>query len=357
VTAEAHAANPAPDRLDRGRWARPEPETVGPGVHRVPLPLPNDGLRAVNVYVLEEPGGLVLIDGGWAIPEARAVLETALAGIGHDLGEIRHILVTHIHRDHYTQAVELRRLTGAAVYLGEGEKRGLELINAQRHDEPASALGILRTNGGAELAERVKRLDHGGFDPSQWEAPDHWLGPGELRLDDDRLLRVLPTPGHTKGHVVYLDEARGLLFAGDHVLPHITPSIGFELGEPDLPLGRYLESLRLMTTLADTRLLPAHGPVTDSVHVRVGELLAHHDDRLAHTLTALGTEHLDAFAVAGRIAWTRRSVAFADLDDFAQMLAVNETAAHLDVLVARGVVEISSADGVNRYRAVQPPST
>ena len=47
--------------------------------------------------------------------------------------------------------------------------------------------------------------------------------------------------------MVYLDEADGLLFAGDHVLPHITPSIGFEVGEPGLPLADYLHSLHLMT--------------------------------------------------------------------------------------------------------------
>jgi glyoxylase-like metal-dependent hydrolase (beta-lactamase superfamily II) len=40
----------------------------------------------------------------------------------------------------------------------------------------------------------------------------------------------------------------------------IAPPIGFELGEPGLPLGDYLDSLELMTAFPDTRLLPAHGP-------------------------------------------------------------------------------------------------
>ncbi|MFD8382332.1 MBL fold metallo-hydrolase [Streptomyces sp. NPDC059679] len=119
-----------------------------------------------------------------------------------------------------------------------------------------------------------------------WEAPDRWLGAGTLRFGD-RELRVVPTPGHTKGHVVFLDEQRGLLFSGDHVLPHITPSIGFELAEPGgRPLADYLDSLRLMTRYADARLLPAHGPVADSAHTRVAELLVHHDERLAKSLAA-----------------------------------------------------------------------
>ena len=54
-----------------------------------------------------------------------------------------------------------------------------------------------------------------------------WPPHQEIELKS-RTLRVVPTPGHTQGHVVFTDSASGLLFAGDHVLPHITPSIGFE---------------------------------------------------------------------------------------------------------------------------------
>ncbi|TLS47029.1 MBL fold metallo-hydrolase [Streptomyces montanus] len=342
-------------RFDQGPWAAAGVQTVQPGVHRVPLPLPNDGLHAVNVYLLEDladDGGIVMIDGGWAIPEARKALEEALAAIGRDLADISHILVTHIHRDHYTQAVELRRLLGSRVCLGAGERPGLEMLDRLRSDQPVGSLRTLRRAGADELADRIEAMDHGGYDPSVWEAPDRWLGAETLRFGD-RELRVVPTPGHTKGHVVFLDEQRELLFSGDHVLPHITPSIGFELAEPGgRPLADYLDSLRLMTRYADARLLPAHGPVADSAHSRVGELLAHHDDRLAKSLTALGEDTLDAHAVARKLGWTRRAVPFGELNAFNQMLAVNETAAHLDVLVLRGQVEVEFLGGVNQYTRV-----
>lgn len=130
-------------RFDQGPRAVAGVETIQPGVHRVALPLPHDGLKAVNVYLLEdlaEDGGLVMIDGGWAIPEARKALEEALSALGRDLGDISHILVTHIHRDHYTQAVELRRLLGARVYLGAGERPGLERFNKVRNGLSARTL-------------------------------------------------------------------------------------------------------------------------------------------------------------------------------------------------------------------------
>ncbi|MEU7853129.1 MBL fold metallo-hydrolase [Nonomuraea sp. NPDC049141] len=334
-----------------GQWVESGAELIQSGVHRVPLPLPGDGLRAVNVYLLEEDDGIVMIDGGWALPHSRRALEEAMASVGYDLGQITKIFVTHIHRDHYTQAVALRRLLGSRVYLGAGERQGLELLGEVRSDVPVTSLRVLRRGGAGDLADRLSGVDHGGFTASDWEAPDGWLSAGVLKLGR-RALHVIPTPGHTKGHVVYLDEAGGLLFAGDHVLPHITPSIGFELGESERPLADYLDSLRLMTRFADARLLPAHGPVTESAHARVAELLAHHDVRLAQALRALGTRTLDGYAVARQLTWTRREVPFAGLDDFNQMLAVNETVAHLDVLVARGQVTVELDGEVGRYTRV-----
>ena len=337
------------ERAGRGAWAEAGPETVRPGVHRVPLPLPDDGLRAVNVYLLEDDDGIVMIDGGWALPESRRVLEDALAGLGHDLGAITQILVTHIHRDHYTQAIALRRLLGSRVLLGAGERPGLEMLRRIQTRSPVMSLEILARGGAHDLAARIrKRFDGTDFDDQDWELPDEWLGPGVRRLGR-QALRVIPTPGHTRGHVVYLDEENGLLFAGDHVLPHITPSIGFELAEPGLPLADYLRSLHLMTTFADTRLLPAHGPVAGSTHARVGELLRHHDRRLAATLRALGDGSLVGYEVARRLTWTRRETPFTDLDDFNQMLAVNETVAHLDVLVARGQATVSPDNGTDHF--------
>ena len=115
-------------RLDHGCWATTSGvETLQPGVHRVPLALPNDGLRPVTLHLLEDltdSDDLVMIDGGWAIPEAGKALEDALEAIGRDLGDLTHILVTHIHRDHYTQAVESRRLLGLPRPPGYGRTPG-----------------------------------------------------------------------------------------------------------------------------------------------------------------------------------------------------------------------------------------
>jgi len=66
-----------PPGTSRHEWEQPGAYRVADGVHRIPLPLPNDGLRAVNVHAIEDAGQLVMIDSGWALAQARELLEAA----------------------------------------------------------------------------------------------------------------------------------------------------------------------------------------------------------------------------------------------------------------------------------------
>jgi glyoxylase-like metal-dependent hydrolase (beta-lactamase superfamily II) len=331
-------------------WPKPGPVTVAPGIHRIPLPMPEDGLRAVNVYAIEDGEHVTMIDGGWAQPTARTELEQALDQLGYGLSAVRRYLVTHAHRDHYTLAVVLRREFGTPIGLGAGERPTIDVLTGAGIRFAAQA-ALLRQAGAGDLADHILGVD-AQVDPAPegWEEPDEWLEAGVLRVAD-RTLRVVPTPGHTRGHVVFADEAAGLLFAGDHVLPHITPSIGFEAAPSSSPLADYLDSLALIRALPDFTLLPAHGFVTGSTHARVDELVAHHDARLAETAEAVTSlRAASAATVAGALGWTRRRRAFGDLDPFNQMLAVTETVAHLKVLVASGLLTAAGGDVVT-YRA------
>jgi glyoxylase-like metal-dependent hydrolase (beta-lactamase superfamily II) len=339
---------------DRHGWVEPGVFEVAPGVHRIPLPLPTDGLRAVNVYAIESRDGLVLVDSGWALEVAQTRLEQSLGALGYEFGDIRRFLVTHMHRDHYTLAVALRRIYGPKIALGIGEQPSLERVIDRRLDGHATEM--VRW-GASDLAKEWLETFGSREDPEagrRYELPDEWLD-GTTDIDlGDRTLVALPTPGHTQGHVVFVDERAGVLFAGDHVLPHITPSIGFQPEPAKLPLGDYLDSLRLVRSYPDLRLLPAHGPVTPSVHARVDELLAHHEERLAETLAAVRDGAGTAYEAAMRLGWTRRHRRFDELDLFNKTLATGETAAHLDVLVVRGELRSSTAAGVVEYSPTPP---
>jgi hypothetical protein len=82
----------------------------------------------------------------------------------------------------------------------------------------------------------------------------------------------------------------------------------------------------------------------------VNELLAHHEVRLAQTLEVASAGPVTAFAAASELPWTRRKRRFAELDPMNQLLAVGETAAHLEVLALREqLVRVTSADGIDFY--------
>jgi glyoxylase-like metal-dependent hydrolase (beta-lactamase superfamily II) len=318
-------------------------------LYRIPLPLPTDGLKAVNVYAMRDGDGLVLIDSGWSIDEARAVLDKAVGALGHGLDEVHRFLITHVHRDHYTLAVRLRREFGNRISMGIGEQPSLRETTKPAHRHFATTATKLRRCGAMQLADALRRGSEAP-DRGDWEDPDDWLEPPSEVTLRDRSLRAVPTPGHTQGHVVFVDEGRNAMFAGDHVLPHITPSIGLESKLAESPLRDYLGSLRLVRGMPDRVMLPAHGPVSPSVHARVDELLAHHAQRLDAMAEVVATGASTGYQVARLVTWTRRGRRFDELDLFNSYMAICETGAHLDVLAEQGRLRREEIEGVRHYR-------
>jgi glyoxylase-like metal-dependent hydrolase (beta-lactamase superfamily II) len=330
-------------------WTEEGAWKVAPGVVRIPLPLPMDGLRAVNVYVMETDDGLVLIDGGWAIPASREVFERSMRAGGYALSDIRQFLVTHLHRDHYTQAYVVGREVGAPVSLGLGDKPSMDLMHdTTLHVDPN--LSRLEAAGALELAqawrdtlpaERPSMDDYG--------MPGVWLD-RDLTLDlGGRSVDAIATPGHTQGHYVFADTAAGLLFAGDHVLPTITPSVGFEPAWVEQPLRDFLDSLAKVRALPDLMLLPAHGPVAPSSHARVDELVDHHRARLDQCLTAVRGGAGTAWEVAGELGWTRHERHRDELGPFDAVMAAFETLCHLDLLALRGELTRTDDGSLRTY--------
>jgi glyoxylase-like metal-dependent hydrolase (beta-lactamase superfamily II) len=327
-------------------WSKEGAWKVAEGIHRIPLPLPMDGLKAINVYVIETDDGLTLIDGGWSIEVARDLLEKCLRDVGYGFVDIKRFLVTHVHRDHFTLATVLGHEYGADVALGLGEKPALDLLNDPDLNQNPF-LTVLRTAGASEIADAWAAGPRELPDQVMWAFPDTWLeGDHEIPVGA-RTLDAVHTPGHTPGHYVFADKAAGLLFAGDHVLPTITPSIGFTVPPTPDPLGDFMASLTKVRALPDLQILPAHGPVAPSSHARVDELLAFHERRLEQSLAAIVAAPTTGFAVAHHLGWTRHETAYDELDIFSQGMAAMETKAHLELLVARGQATREEApDGV-----------
>ena len=344
---------------DRYSWADPGLEEVADGVFRCPLPLPGDALRAVNSYLVRSDDGYLVVDCGWDRAESRSQLTGYLAQLGAELGSIQGVFATHCHWDHLGAAGWLRDESGAWVSLGRGDRDTAVASAEEPERSRQAALERLRACAAPDVAERLG-AERGGGQEERWRAPlpDLYLVGAELLRHGGRELDVLSTPGHTRGHLCLFDRARGILFAGDHVLPQITPSLGVELPVPgDSPLASFMSSLELVRELPASTVLPAHGPAFQGLRERVDDLLEHHRVRLADCLEAVAAEGSSAREVAGRLPWTRRRRRFEELDGFNQMLAVFESDAHLMVLAEQGLLrQHQGPDGTRYLLLTEQPS-
>lgn len=324
-------------------------DDLPPHVVRIPLPLPLKDLRAVNVYAILGDDGVTLVDSGWADEPSETILVEALARLGFTPRDVKRIVVTHHHWDHYSRAIGWQRRYGTTVMIGRGERHSIEAFDEQTGAYPVQAQLLLKA-GATDLAQTIAGFP---LEPFERNVP---LGPPDVWLDDgDHIdcggvdLVTRATPGHTRGHVVYEDRRAGLTFTGDHILPRITPSIALERVPEALPLRSYLASLQLFLDLPDASMLPAHGDVTAGVKARAEELLEHHRDRLDRARELVAAGNSTAHQVAQQMLWTRHERTVDELGPVHGMTAILEMLAHLEVLVTRGVLERAETATVNHY--------
>jgi glyoxylase-like metal-dependent hydrolase (beta-lactamase superfamily II) len=218
---------------------------VAPGVHRL-------GNEIVNYYVVEADGGLVVVDAG--LPGFFDQLEEFLRARGRRVAEIDAVLLTHAHNDHIGIAEKVR-LEGVLVRIHEDDAEMAR--TGKPHPRERSLLPYLRNRATWRLLVTGVRL--GAIKPVKLAEVAPF---GEGELDVPGRPRVIHTPGHSPGHVVFHFEAQGALLAGDALCmfnpltgrqgPQIMPG-GFSLSSPQA-----LESLSRFEDL-DAVLLPGHG--------------------------------------------------------------------------------------------------
>jgi glyoxylase-like metal-dependent hydrolase (beta-lactamase superfamily II) len=327
----------------------PPVEQLADGLWSVPVPIPNNPLRYTSSYVFSSGGGLVLLDTGWGVDSAWDALVAGLESIGAAPADIRGVLVSHMHFDHLGLAGRVRAASGAWIAMHPAD---IEIVAglAERDPEVSAAgeLALLRWLGAsAAEAEAAVGPTRGYRGFASMAVPDRPLGDGELADVPGWRLRALHTPGHTPGHLCFVDEAARRLFAGDHILPRITPNISAQTVEPAEPLFEYLQSLAKVRDLDVDEIMPAHEWRFRGLAERVDGIAEHHEHRLAELLAAIAS-HPDAtcWDLAGLLTWSRT---WDQYHGRMQISAVTETAAHVVELVRRGLA-VASDGPVPGYR-------
>jgi len=309
------------------------------GIHRIsiPVPFPEAG-GPVNAYALEDrEGGLVLFDAGLGSPEAEAALAEGLRRLGHSAADVRRIVVSHGHVDHYGGALAVLERAGRDVlveahprdlpkvaegYPGWGElappyRRHLSSLGVPSEvvSETASEIGR-----GFALARRVPRV-----------RPLDLAKPLALAHATFELMHM---PGHTPGLVCLYDRAHRLFLSDDHLLEHVSPNPLIELGpngeEGWRPLVAYLESVARLRELEVDLVLPGHSAPFAGHRPII--------DRLLHFYGKRQARIRDALASGPKSAWELVGALFPAAPARAAFLTVSEVVANLEVLEGLGEV-------------------
>jgi glyoxylase-like metal-dependent hydrolase (beta-lactamase superfamily II) len=324
-----------------------EAELAGLGVHRLPVPIPFVAAGGpVNLYVIEAAGGgLVLFDAGLGSPQAEAALQAGFDRLGFRFEEVRRIVVSHGHVDHYGAARWVQERHGGELPvfahprdLMKIDERGPRLRDQQplygRHFLRLGVpLGVLEAL--AATGEGSQRLARRVPDVQPIEAAAVIEGRG-LRFE------VIEMPGHTPGLICLWSPETGVLIPADHLLEKISPNPIIELdaeGETvHRPLAVYLESLERTRALEVSLVMPGHGPGFTGHRALIDGLLAFYERRQGKLVALLGERP--------RSGWELCQALFPRASATDAFLTMSETVANLEVLEDRGaVVRVEEAGG------------
>ena len=203
------------------------------GLYQLKVPVPNNPVGFTLPYVFEVPGGASIIDPGWDADVTWQDLTSQLGEVGVSMRDIKQVIVTHVHPDHYGLAGQVKERSGATVVIHQRER---DLIRS-RYMNPQQLLDTmgdwLAMHGvpkeGREELKTSAMPVRSFVDPV---LPDEVVWGGE-KLEIGRFnFEVWWTPGHSPGHICFLERGKKFILTGDHVLPTITPNISLHPQQP-----------------------------------------------------------------------------------------------------------------------------
>lgn len=270
-------------------------ERVSARVRRVIAPNAGPFTHTGTCSYIIGSGDVAIVDPGPADPRHMAALLDAIRG-----ERLRHILVTHTHRDHSPGARALKEATGAVI------------AGCAPYTPPPD---IVVTGPGLDASHDTAY------------APDAVLADGD-RIDlGDSTVRVLETPGHTANHLCFELSEEKALFTGDHIMAWSTTVIA----PPDGSMTEYMASIERLRRRDDEIYWPGHGDPVLEPQRYLRALTHHRRAREAAILQRLSDGDATIPAMVARI--------YESVDKRLHGAAAMTVFAHLEDLIARGVVE------------------
>jgi glyoxylase-like metal-dependent hydrolase (beta-lactamase superfamily II) len=320
---------------------------IGDGLGWARLPVPGS-LKHINVWALDDGEGVALVDTGLDIPPSREAWDHLFEGPLAGRAATR-VIVTHFHPDHIGLAGWLTGRFGVPLWMTREEWLFARMLTSDIRDAPpAEAVTYWRAAGWSEErieAERAKGWGRFASVVSPVPVSFVRMRDGDRIETGDRSWRIVIGSGHCPEHACLVDEAEGVMIAGDQVLPRITSNVSLSLSEPLAdPLGDWLDSIAKLRGLpADLLVLPSHGEPFTGLHARLDTLRDGHLGRLdaLHAFLSEPRRAVDCFPILfGRA-----------IDDSILGLATGEAMAHLRRLEVEGRAVRDARDGVAWFTA------
>ncbi|MSP01857.1 MAG: MBL fold metallo-hydrolase [Acetobacteraceae bacterium] len=321
---------------------------IAPGVLWFRLKLPFQ-LNHVNIYLIEDDNGWLVLDTGLGTDECRAGWDGILNGPlkGQRLSAM---LVTHFHPDHVGLAGWLAQSFGLKLamprteylyHLMAAHGRGDMYDGMHREFYRANGLTEETTNIVLGRGHNYLRLTTGV--PESYDRIQH----GDVRRVGGRDFRILTGGGHALEQATLHQESDRLFFAADQVIARISPNVSVHPVEPaEDPLGTYLIDLAALraTVPNDVLVLPGHGLPFLGLHTRIDELIEHHALRCARIADGCRERPLSAADLVPTL-FDRA------LDAHQTGFAFGEVLAHLNYMTGRReLFRETGNDGVHRFQ-------
>jgi glyoxylase-like metal-dependent hydrolase (beta-lactamase superfamily II) len=324
------------------------------GVHLIKIPAPGGVSWYTNVYVIEGDNGHILVDSGWDSQESLWALQEGIKAENLKLQDIKKLVITHMHPDHYGLSSKIKQICGAQVAIHKIDAGFIFPRYKDFADLIKKTEEILRQNGVPQ--DELSQLKEASLWMRKYvtpDSPDVMLEDGNMISNGSFILEVLWTPGHSPGHICLYEPEKKFILTGDHVLYDTTPHVGFNPQSGDNPLDDYISSLKKLERLKVSFILPGHGPMFNALGLRIEKILQHHEARKRAIMQALRNGLKTAYEIAQQIPWMtdQGGTAFKNLAVWDKRMAVSETIAHLKLLKEENKVSNVDMDGASLYLA------
>jgi glyoxylase-like metal-dependent hydrolase (beta-lactamase superfamily II) len=315
-------------------------------IHQITLPTPFP-VGPVHSYLVEgDP--LTLIDTGPQTPEALAALQAGLACHGVVLADIRRVIISHAHADHYGLVGAIIAASGAEVWAHPLAQPLVEGWTSYQAPREQFWLDLLLAAGVPDEPARRTAGLYRGMKQFITHAPvTRLLEEGDVIGLAGANWQVLHCPGHADNLICLYQPGDRLLLGNDHLLAHISSNA--IVGPPPLgkterprPLVDYWTSLCRIYGMEIALVMPGHGEAVADVRSLINSRFRFYEQRLARLQSELRS--------GPRTIWQLAEVLFRRLDAADTFLAASEVLGHLDVLEGKGLaISMTGDDGVWRY--------